>query len=255
MNRGIGMSVKSAKRVLEILEVISHVPSGLTVKEVSDQLEFPQSSTFNLMKTLHQEGYLYQDALKKYRLGAKLIHLGTTAMESLDIHSIGLTYLSSLMNSVQETVFMAVLSGGELVYVAKIDSNRSIKTSAQLGFKKPLYCTGLGKAFLTFLPKEERDSLLEGMTLEPITDKTVTDKDELMKQLEVYQQQGYSIDDEENEEGLFCVAAPIFDSSNKQIAAISVAGPKERMMARMETTTNELKKTARTISSKVGYRG
>src|SRR5690348_1847 len=130
------MSVKSAERVLRVIELLAVYKHGLSIKEISEELSFPQSSTSNLIATLYNEGYLTQDSLKRYKLGPKLIQIGTIAMESLDISSQGQPYLKKLMEDVQETVFMAVLSEGELVYVAKIDNNRSIRTTAQPGYRK-----------------------------------------------------------------------------------------------------------------------
>jgi DNA-binding IclR family transcriptional regulator len=247
------MSVKSAKRVLEIFELLAGYPNGLSIKEISEKLSSPQSSVFNVVKTLASEGYLNQDYGKKYKLGAKLIHIGRSAMDSLDLTNIGTPYLTSLMNHVQETVFMAILSEEELVYIAKIDNNRSIRTTAQPGFRKPLYCTGLGKAFLAFLPSEKRNNILDKTELLPITEKTITVRSELEQQLEFFNKQGYSIDDEENEEGLYCLAAPIYGGGNELMAAISVAGPKERMLSRKEDILSELVKTAGEISSSIGY--
>lgn len=170
------MSVKSAVRVVRIFELLSNHPDGLTVKEISKELSLPQSSTFNLAATLLDEGYLQQDAVKRYRLGAKLIQVGTAAMESIDISSQGVPFLKQLMDGVQETVFMAVLSDDQLVYIAKIDNNRSIRTTAQPGSRKPLYCTGLGKAFLAFMPEDKREGLLDRMEFIRFTGHTITDR-------------------------------------------------------------------------------
>jgi len=247
------MSVKSAKRVLHIFEILAQYSNGLTIKEVSELLNLPQSSVFNLMKTLHSEGYVSQDNEKKYRLGAKLIHIGTSAMDSLDIHSVGKGFLQNLMEQVEETVFMSVLSADELVYVAKIDNNRSIRTTAQPGYRKPLYCTGLGKVFLAFLPIQERERLINQITFQKITDNTVMNQGDLGKQLQLFRKNGYSVDDEENEEGLYCLAAPVYGVGNELKAAISVAGPKERMLSRKEIIVTELLKTANRISKGIGY--
>lgn len=255
MNFGGGyMTVKSARRVLDIFEMIAKHPNGLTIKEISSLLTIPQSSTHNLLETLLNAGYLYRDEGKKYHLGAKLIHIGSSAMESLDIYDIGTRYLRTLVNNVDETVFMAVLSDNELVYIAKIDSNRSIRTSAQPGKRKPLYCTGLGKSFLAFISEEEKDELLQRIRFKKFTENTITDRLTLEKQLEEYRNLGYSIDDEESEEGLYCLAAPIFGAGGGVIAAISVAGPKERMFSRKEEIIRELKKTSYKISHEMGYR-
>ncbi|MFL6517104.1 MAG: IclR family transcriptional regulator [Bacillus sp. (in: firmicutes)] len=246
------MSVKSAERVLQIFELLSHNPEGLTIKEISEKLSFPQSSTSNLMATLLKQGYLGVDAAKKFKLGAKLVHIGTMAMENLDISLQAKPYLEKLMQSVQETVFMATLSGEDLVYLFKINSNRSIRTTAQTGYSKPLYCTGLGKTFLANMPEEERNRILDSIELVPITAKTITDKETLAKELYQYSLIGYTIDDEENEEGLYCVAAPIFGADQRIQAAISVAGPKERMLAQKEMVVERVLWTSRKISESMG---
>jgi IclR family transcriptional regulator, KDG regulon repressor len=248
------MSVKSAKRVLDIFELLAAYPNGLTVKEISHLLSAPQSSTFNVIKTLETEGYLSQDSGKKYKLGAKLIHIGRCAMDSFDLSTVGNPYLTSLMEEVQETVFMAVLSEEELFYVAKIDNNRSIRTTAQPGLRKPLYCTGLGKAFLAFMPPRIREQILDETELIPITEHTITDRRELETQLDVFKEQGYSIDDEENEEGLYCLAAPLFGAAGELVAAISVAGPKQRMLSRKEAIVKSLTETAGKITVNIGGR-
>lgn len=247
------MSVKSAERVLRVFELLAYYKEGLTIKEISGKLSFPQSSTSNLIGTLYKEGYLNQDSIKRYKLGPKLIQMGALAMESLDISSQGTPFLKELMEDVQETVFMAVLSEGELVYVAKIDNNRSIRTTAQPGYRKPLYCTGLGKAFLAFLPENEKNMILDHVELSPITTNTITNRQELEKELKKFVDIGYSIDDEENEEGLFCLAAPIFGIDKTIQAAISVAGPKERMVNRKDLIVEKLLQTSKKISESIGH--
>ncbi|WP_042462161.1 IclR family transcriptional regulator [Neobacillus dielmonensis] len=247
------MSVKSAERVLQIFELLSNNPHGLTIKEISENLSFPQSSTSNLVATLSASGYLSLDPMKKYKLGAKLIHIGTLALENLDISLVAKPYLEKLMESVQETVFMAALSEDELVYLLKIDSKRSIRTTAQTGFRKPLYCTGLGKTFLANLPAQERSRILDEIDLVPITAKTITDREELEKELYQYALIGYTIDDEENEDGLYCVAAPVFAADRKIHAAISVAGPKERMLAQQAEIVQKVLWTSKKISESLGF--
>ena len=247
------MSVKSANRVLEILELLADHEQGLTVKEMSDALSFPQSSTFNLVQTLFSDGYLVQSHNKTYKLGPKLIRIGSRALSSFDLHTDARVYLQELMSKVEETVFMAVLSDDELVYIAKVDSNRSMKTSAEIGSRRPLYCTGLGKAFLSFIPKEKREQYLQKTELKALTPKTITDPDELNQQLSHFNSLGYAIDDEENEEGLYCYSAPIYDASGEMVAAISTAGPKERITKDGDKVISELLSTSRRISENLGY--
>ncbi|NHM33718.1 IclR family transcriptional regulator [Neobacillus terrae] len=248
------MSVKSAERVLRVFDLLAHHPKGLTIKEISNMLSFPQSSTSGLIETLYTNSYLTADDTRRYKLGPKLIQLGSAAKDSFDLSVQGSLFLKELMEEVQETVFMAILDQSELAYIAKINSNRSIRTTAEPGKSKPLYCTGLGKAFLSFLPENRKSEILSSLRLEPITEKTITKKEDLLQQLECFANQGYSIDDEENEEGLYCLAAPVFGVENTIQAAISVAGPKERMLKQKEMIVEKLLDTASKISCSIGYR-
>lgn len=248
------MSVKSAERVLRVLELLAQHPKGLTIKEISKILSFPQSSTSGLIETLYTNSYLTADDFRKYKLGPKLIQLGSAAKDSLDLYAQGAPFLKELMEGVQETIFMAILDQSELAYIAKINSNRSIRTTAEPGKSKPLYCTGLGKAFLTFLPEDRKIEILHNLRLAPITDKTITNKEELLQQLEWFAEQGYAIDDEENEEGLYCLAAPVYGADQTIEAAVSVAGPKERMLKQKEMIVEKLLDTAGKISASIGYR-
>lgn len=247
------MSVKSAVRVLQIFELLMGHPQGLNIKEIATALDIPQSSTFHLVKTLYERGYLSLTDLKKYKLGPKLIQLGTRSMEAMDLYRDARIPLERLAELVKETVFMAILSGNDMVYVAKVNTNRSIRTSAQIGSRKPMYCTGLGKVMLAYLPKNRRDEILSQTPLDSITEHTITDRQELEECLAQYRAQGYAIDNEENEEGLYCIAAPVFDAVGEVIAAVSVAGPKDRMKKRHDDIVFHVKNTAEVISRKMGY--
>ena len=249
------MGVKSAERVLEIFELLKEYPEGLTLKEIGDSLEYAASSTFNLVKTLSERGYLLENDRKRYALGAKLIQLGAYASSYLDLNKIAAPILQRMMETLRETVFMAVLSDEDIVYVAKVDNYRSITTNARLGGRKPIYCTGLGKAFLTFMPEEQRVALIERLKFTPITGHTITKKEELYEQIETFQKLGYAIDNEEIEVGLWCAAAPVFNSNGEIEATVSVAGPTERMKGNKEMIVELLLQSTKEISEKLGYIG
>ncbi|MFD2922416.1 IclR family transcriptional regulator [Halobacillus naozhouensis] len=247
------MTVKSADRVIHILDLLKDFPAGLTLKEIAGRLSLPQSSTFHLLQTMEARRFLSLTDRKMYKLGPKLIQIGTRALETLDVNAEAQPYLQELMEKVEETVFMAIMLEQELVYVAKVDNYRSVRTSAQIGMRKPMYCTGLGKAFLAFLPAPVTANLLSEMDMPAITKTTVTDRAQLNKQLTEFRQQGFAIDDEENEGGLYCLAAPVFNAAGEMVAAISVAGPKNRVYPRQTDIVEELLSTARAISEQTGF--
>lgn len=248
------MGVKSAVRALEIFELLAKHKNGLSVVDISKKLNIPQSSTSNLIKTLYDSGYVSRDEAKKYVLGVRLIELGSVAMESLDIGVVAKPILQELMEKVQKTVFLAIRAQTDVVYILKIDSNRSISTTAQPGYHRPLYDTGLGKAFLAAMTKEEQNEILSTIKLIPVTSHTITDKDALMEQLDQFKHQGYAIDDEESEYGLYCVATTVSIVDKNIEAAISISGLKARMLPNKDKITNYLFDAANEISEKLGGR-
>ena len=246
------MAVKSAVRVLEIFELLSKNKNGLYVVDISKRLNIPQSSASNLVKTLLDLGYITQDETKKYVLGVRLIQLGAVAMESLDIGVVAKPILQRLAKKVQETVFLAIRAQNEIVYILKIESNSSVNTTAQPGYHRPLYHTGLGKAFLSNMTPKEQDKILSNIQLTPITSHTIVNKDILMDKLEQYRSQGYAIDDEEGEYGLYCVATTVSALDKNIEAAISISGLKTRMCSNKNAITRYLIDSANEISEKLG---
>lgn len=247
------MAVKSAERVLRIFELLEGSSDGLTNKDISERLNYAPSSTIALLQTLAENGYLIVNEQKKYSLGGKLVSLGAVAASRFDIGRMATPYLKHLMQTLEETCFLGVLSQDEIVYISKENCERTINTNAQIGSRKPVYCTGLGKAFLSFLPPEESRDIMEGLKFESYTENTVRNKEELRKQLQEFRLQGYAIDDQEIEEGLWCLAVPIYDGYHRMVAAISVSGPKPRMIAKKDLIAQEMLKAGKSLSKELGY--
>lgn len=248
------MAVKSAERVLKIFELLESSSEGMTNKEISSTMNYAPSSTIALLQTMVENGYLAVDEQKRYSLGGKLVSLGAVAASRFDIGRMATPYLKQLMQTLEETCFLGVLSGDEIVYIAKENCERTINTNAQIGSRKPVYCTGLGKAFLSFLPPEESRDLMAGLDYKRYTENTVSGTEELRKQLQEFRLQGYAIDDQEIEEGLWCLAVPIYDGYHRMVAAISVSGPKSRMVEKIELIKAEMLKAGRNLSRDLGYR-
>lgn len=246
------MAVKSAERVLRIFEYLANYPDGLTAKEIGEALGYAPSSAFALLKTLSEDEYLSEDEGKRYALGPKLIQLGINASAALDVNKLAGPTLRSIMNTLNETVFMGVLAGDEVVYVAKVNSNKTISTNASVGSRKPVYCTGLGKAFLAFMDRGRSKKIIETLHFEPFTETTVTSAAELRAELETCRALGYAVDNGEIETGLWCVAVPIYNAERQMIAAVSVSGPKVRMQPQKELVVRTMLDASLAISRKCG---
>ena len=247
------MAVKSAERVLKIFELLESSSEGMTNKEISSTMNYAPSSTIALLQTMVENGYLAVDEQKRYSLGGKLVSLGAVAASRFDIGRMATPYLKQLMQTLEETCFLGVLSGDEIVYIAKENCERTINTNAQIGSRKPVYCTGLGKAFLSFLPPEESRDLMTGLDYKKYTEHTVSGVEELRKQLQEFRLQGYAVDDQEIEDGLWCLAVPIYDGYHRMVAAISVSGPKLRMEEKKELIKTEMLKAGKNLSRELGY--
>ncbi len=247
------MAVKSAERVLRIFELLERSSEGLTNKEISSTLNYAPSSTIALLQTMEENGYLRVDEQKRYSLGGKLVSLGAVAASRFDIGRMASPYLKHLMQTLGETCFLGVLSKDEIVYIAKENCERTINTNAQIGSRKPVYCTGLGKAFLAFLPPEESRDLMAQLSFKKYTKNTVESVQKLREQIQEFRLWGYTVDDQEIEEDLWCLAVPIYDGYHRMVAAISVSGPKERMMEKKELVRTEMLKAGKSLSQELGY--
>jgi len=246
------MAVKSAFRILEIFELLAENKNGLSTTDISKRLNIPQSSTSNLVKTLYDSGYITHDETKKYVLGVRLIKLGSVAMESFDISAVSKPILKKLVDKVQETVFLAIRAHNEVVYILKLDTNSSVNTTAQPGYHRPLYDTGLGKAFLSSMTREEQNEILSNINMIPITSHTITNKNILIDQLERFRCQGYAVDDEESEYGVYCIATTVSIADKNIEAAISVSGLKKHVFPNKDTIVKCLIDAADEISKKSG---
>lgn len=245
------MAVKSAERVLRIFEHLSGFPNGLTAKEISSQLGFAGSSTHELLKTLSENDYLIEDENKHFILGPKLIQLGHNAECYYDINKIATPYLKQIMQKIDETVFMAILSKNEIVYVSKQNSNTTVATNANIGSRKPIYCTGLGKAFLSFMPEAESEKILASLEYKQFTSLTVKNSEEMREQIKCFRKLGYAIDDGEIEEGLYCIAVPVYEQNYKLAVCISVSGLKSRIISKKAKIVETLLQVSNTISAKL----
>jgi IclR family KDG regulon transcriptional repressor len=162
--------------------------------------------------------------------------------------------MAELSQISDETVHLAILDGTDMLYVGKMDSPMSVRMHSVIGARNAIYCTAMGKAVLAFLPSEQRTALLDQVAITRRTPNTITDRAALTEHLELVRVQGYAIDDIENEEGIRCVGAPIFDHRGHPVAAISISGPAYRLSnSRLEELSQPVAQAGLEISSKLGY--
>ena len=248
--------VQSVDRTLTILEVLSDCNDGLGITEISSLVNLHKSTVHRLLSTLIYKGYVVQDEeSSKYKITFKLFELGSKKVHKLDLLEISRPYTKMLMESVNEVVHLIIREETDIVYIDKVEANNTISMASRIGKRNPMYCTATGKAILAYLPEEEIREVWNKSKIVKLTKKTNTDFILFKKELQEVKKNGYAIDDEENEIGVKCVGAPIFDMNGDVVAAISVTGPVTRITDdKIDFISNEVMQCTNLISKEMGYK-
>lgn len=246
--------VQSLDRALELLELLAG-GRELGVTELSRRLEVHKSTAFRLLATLQERGLVAQNpATEKYRLGYGLVRLAGAVVAEPDLSRAARPVLQELAEQTGETVNLAVLQGGQVINIDQIAAALLVVNVNWVGKQTPLHATSNGKVLVAYVPAEERRRLLGG-PLKRFTPRTITDSKTLDRQLARARADGYAFTLEELELGLNAVAAPVWDSAGKVVAAVSVAGPAYRVTPQRLPELGEVAKEAgEKISRRLGYR-
>jgi IclR family acetate operon transcriptional repressor len=215
----------------------------------------PKSTVHRYLATLQQLGLAERSDADRFRLGTRVIELAGQFLANSDLRTESQAALDALATRTNETIHLAVPSGTEVVYIAKVESKHALRMYSYIGARLPMYCTALGKAILAFSSPERRRDVM-AHPLKARTPSTITSRQALERELEAIRSQGFAIDDEENEPGIRCVGAPISDYSQTAIAALSVSGPGNRMDRKRCTELAPIvREAAQRISKRMGYAG
>jgi len=251
---------RATVRLLQLQELFASSPlEGQTLTELSRQLNVPKSSLLAILRTLRERGYLELTRAGEYQLGPKAIEMSRDVWLKSPIHKnlLGLahSYLVDLQDKTGEAVFLGVpQSGGtDMVYVDHVESSQLIRYSGGVGEHRPLYCSASGIAFLSFLPLQRQEEYLRAANLVPLTPRTLTNVERLRMRLEEVRRTGVAISIEEFVTGASAIAAPIFGREGGPVAACSLAGPTDRILAQRERIVQAVKSTASSISQALGY--
>ena len=247
-------SARAVERALTILEALAERDNGMTNAEISRRLEIPKSSASYILRALERRGYLRRDGeTNKYRLGLKTLSLSRGALDGLDIRRVALPEMRRLMERSHLTSHLAVLDHGEAVYVERVEAPGFVKMNTWVGRHMPIHCTSVGKALVAWLPEAEVKVLLKEHGMRRRTSKTIVLCGRYLQELARVREQGYAVDDEENNYGVRCVAAPIFDSLNRVVASVGVSGTTTQNDADHLPKVAELvKEAARKVSQQMG---
>ncbi len=243
----------SILKTFEVLEVFGRKWKSLTLSELCRETGRPKSSLHRILATLVEAGVVEQTEDGRYRLTLKLWRIGVLALTEIDVMQVARPHLERLSRAADETVHLAVLEeGGGVVYLAKVESPRSIRVQTQVGKVSASWCTATGRAILAFSP-DIREMVL-AQPKQAFAPSTVTETDRLREILEEVRQQGYSVTQGENHPEMGGIAAPIRNHASKVVASCGIAIPIFRMDDKLiERTTPLVLDAAAQISRELGY--
>ncbi len=249
-------SSASVRRALSILDYLStHAGEhGLTLASLARGTQINKSTLLRLLDALREFGLVVKDPeMERYRLGLKPLQWASACLDSMQLRSFAVPYLRHLMEASGETAHLVIYDDYQIVYVDKVECPSSIRLVSRIGGRNPLYCTAAGKAFLASLPEVIFDEVVRrGLTRRAYN--TMTTPEALREDLIRIRSCGYAIDNEENELGVRCVGAVIFDHTGYPVAAISVSGPITRITPdRFDDLGQVVKHMAENISRQLGH--
>ena len=249
--------VQSVSRVLDILEALAFSNDEVSLSRLQAELGLPPPTLHRLLRTLVARGYVEQNSTsRQYGPGFKLLLVAEAAKHNsrFNLSRTARPFLRRLTAESGETSNLVVPQNNEVVYVDQIPSPQRVRMFTEVGQRAPLYCTGAGKAILSRRSADQIETYVTTVQLEQLTPHTFASTEALRGEVASVAERGFAIDNEEFEQGVRCVAAPIADATGSCIGAISVSGPTSRLTRDRAKTLGELVLEAcRNCSAQLGY--
>ncbi|WP_251858323.1 IclR family transcriptional regulator [Herbiconiux sp. L3-i23] len=250
----ISGSAKGLVKGVAIVDLLAASTRPLRQTDIVGATGLPHATAVRLVDVLVELEMVRVDSRGLYSLGPRVAGWGQAFLDGLDISRLAFDLIEGLVEETNETSFMGILDRNQVLYVAAVSSPQPVRPVSRVGHRNPLHCTGIGKTLLAYSSDEKRDALLQGELIRR-TPNTITDKTELLAELDVIRERGYAIDEIENEEGVRCVAAPVRDHLGEVVAAISVSAPAYRFSHEdVERFAPRVVATAMELSFRAGYR-
>ncbi|MBN1547846.1 MAG: IclR family transcriptional regulator [Syntrophaceae bacterium] len=251
--------IQTIERVSLILEMVGQASQGMSIRDLAVGLNLPKGTIHRILSSLSYFGYIRQDPkTKSYFLGLKFMDLNAQLINQLDFRKVAEPVLRDLAEKTKQTAHLVVLDRDEVVYVDKIETQGQaggLKMASRVGSRNPVHSSSVGKILLSYFSEEALEDFLQKKGLPRRTANTITDPDRFRDHLKIVRNQGYAIDDEENEKGIRCLGAPIFDGKGEPVAAISVSGSIFQMTkeAVQDVIKGEVIAAAAEISRRLGF--
>lgn len=245
--------INSLVKAHRIMQSFSVQRPRLSLAELARDTGYPRTTIYSLAATLVELGFLEKHG-ELYAVGPELIRLEPTARVNVEIRDRAAPVLRGLAEELGGSVYLTVPDGDGVLYIYAIESTHRLRARSAIGGRAAFHCTAVGKAMLAFMTESQADAILASAGLPESTANTITDRTRLADELATTRARGYSIDNEENENGLFCLGAPIFDATSTIVAACSVSDTDPSIVAgRLERASSTILAAGEQISRHMGF--
>jgi IclR family transcriptional regulator, KDG regulon repressor len=251
---GARYRIQSIERAVAILNAFSAETPELGVTELAERLALHKSTVHRFLVNLEAAGLVERNTrTQRYRLGLRIFELGGLVLQQMNLWDEALPFLEGLVRDSGETGHLAVLDSGEAIYIERVEARRALRIPSAVGRGYPAHATNLGKVLLAYLPSEDLRAVVSARGLAAYTPHTITDPDRLDAELARIRAQGYAVDNEEYDEGLRCIGAPIQDHTGQVVAALGIGGPVTRVTpARVAELAELVMRAAKGLSRRLG---
>lgn len=221
--------VQSLEKGLKVIAAFDGENDKMTLTEVSKKVDLTRANARRILLTLEYLGFVQTEDGKQFSLSPKVLTLGYSYLSSLPFQELAKPYLKALAEEVNESCSISVLDGYDIVYVARVQTNRIMTISLGVGTRLPVYATSMGRVLLAGLADNEMQEFIRGIKAKQLTPNTITDSEKLIERIRLVRERGWALADQELEIGVRSIACPIKDKNGKTIAALNISGHASRV--------------------------
>ena len=240
------------------LDVIEHINDDSKVyraSEIARELGINRTRVFRILKTLENRGYVsFSQNTQGYKLGVKFLHIGENILERLDLRREAEPVLMELARKTGDSAHLLILQGQRAVTLDRRQGENRLQVASPIGQSLPLYVGASPKILLANLPEEERERVIQTIEFESFTENTINNANEFRQCLETIRQQGYAVDEEDYELGVYAIGAPVRDYTGNVVAGVTITTPSSRYSSERKQELIDLAISAgQELSKKLGH--
>ncbi len=246
---------ESTVRAFSIIEYLAQQDDWVRLRALARDLDLHPATAYRFLSSLKDLGYVKQDPEgTSYQLTLKLAWLSSRVLERTQLRGVAHPWMKRLTEETNETTHLGVLDGNEVAYIDKVDNSQAVEMRSRIGARVHIHASALGKAIVANLPERSRQLIMEHWRPVGLTKNTINDPASLRQEFEAVRSRGYAVDDEENEIGIRCIGAPIFDHTASVVGALSVSGWTITMTPeRIPQVAERLRATCAAVSQELGF--